>query len=221
MDNESVFNPLTKRNLGKSVVDALLESPALPLKDIGLFPGAGVYAIYYHGTFPNYRPLSELNKTASNYPIYVGKAIPKGGRKGTSVDASLDSTALSKRLQEHKASIEAATSLSLDDFTYRSLVVDDIWIPLGETLVIQRFQPLWNKVVDGFGNHDPGAGRHAGMRPYWDELHPGRRWAERLQPPKKTKTQILESVDEYLQNLKQTNPQKAGGLNALPRLDHL
>lgn len=202
MDNESVFNPLAKRNLGKSVVDALLESPALPLKDIGLFPGAGVYAIYYHGTFPNYRPLSVLNETASNYPIYVGKAIPKGGRKGTSADASLDSTALSKRLQEHKASIEAATSLSIGDFTYRSLVVDDIWIPLGETLIIQRFQPLWNQVVDGFGNHDPGSGRHAGMRPSWDELHTGRRWAERCQPPKNTKKKILEAVDAYMRNLK-------------------
>ncbi len=202
MDNESVFNPLAKGNLGKSVVDALLESPALPLKDIGLFPGAGVYAIYYHGAFPNYKPLSVLNKTASNYPIYVGKAIPKGGRKGTSADASLDSTALSKRLQEHKASIEAATSLSITDFMYRSLVVDDIWIPLGETLVIQRFQPLWNQVVDGFGNHDPGSGRHAGMRPSWDELHPGRSWAARCQPPKNTKKQILETVDFYMQNLK-------------------
>lgn len=202
MDNESVFNPLAKRNLGKSVVDALLESPALPLKDIGLFPGAGVYAIYYHGPFPNYKILSLLNKSSSNYPIYVGKAIPKGGRKGTSADASLDSTALSKRLQEHRGSIEATMSLNIGDFTYRSLVVDDIWIPLGETLIIQRFQPLWNQVVDGFGNHDPGSGRHAGMRPSWDELHPGRAWAARCQPPKNTKKQILEAVDTYMKTLK-------------------
>lgn len=202
MDNESVFNPLAKRNLGKSVVDALLESSALPLKDVGLFPGAGVYAIYYHGGFPNYKPLSLLNKSSSEYPIYVGKAIPKGGRKGTSADASLDSTALSKRLQEHKGSIEATASLNIKDFTYRSLVVDDIWIPLGETLIIQRFQPLWNQVVDGFGNHDPGSGRHAGMRPPWDELHPGRAWAARCQPPKSTKNQILEAVDTYMKTLK-------------------
>lgn len=202
MDNESVFNPLAKRNLGKSVVDALLESPTLPLRDVGQFPGAGVYAIYYHGAFPNYRPLSLLNRLSSEYPIYVGKAIPKGGRKGTSADASLDSTALSKRLQEHKGSIEAVTSLNIGDFTYRRLVVDDIWIPLGETLIIQRFQPLWNQVVDGFGNHDPGSGRHAGMRPSWDELHPGRVWAARCQPPKITKKQILEAVDTYMKTLK-------------------
>lgn len=202
MENESVFNPLAKRNLGKSVVDALLETTALPLKAVGIFPGAGVYAIYYHGSFPNYRPLSQQNQTESTYPIYVGKAIPKGGRKGTSSDASLDSTALSKRLQEHKASIESVASLKIEDFTYRSLVVDDIWISLGETLVIQRFQPLWNQVVDGFGNHDPGGGRYSGMRPAWDELHPGRAWATRCQAPKLTRKQILEAVDAYMEAFK-------------------
>lgn len=202
MENESVFNPLAKRNLGKSVVDALLESPALPLANVGNFPGAGVYAIYYSGSFSSYKPLSALNKKSAEYPIYVGKAIPKGGRKGTSTDASLDSTALSKRLQEHKASIEAVDSLCVEDFSYRSLVVDDIWIALGETLIIQRFQPLWNQVVDGFGNHDPGAGRYGGMRPSWDELHPGRSWATKCQPPKLTKKQIIEAVDAYMANLK-------------------
>lgn len=150
MQNESVFNPPAKRNLGKSVVDALLESPALPLANVGNFPGAGVYAIYYRGSFPSYKLLSALNQKIAAYPIYVGKAIPKGGRKGTGTDASLDSTALSKRLQEHKASIEVVDSLRVEDFSYRSLVVDAIWIGLGETLIIQRFQPLWNQVADGY-----------------------------------------------------------------------
>ena len=81
MEKESVFNPLAKRNLGKSVVDALLETTALPLKAVGIFPGAGVYAIYYHGSFPNYRALSQQNQAEATYPIYVGKAIPKGGRQ--------------------------------------------------------------------------------------------------------------------------------------------
>ncbi|TVP76074.1 MAG: Eco29kI family restriction endonuclease [Puniceicoccaceae bacterium] len=202
MDNESVFNPLAKRNLGKSVVDALLESPALPLADVGNFAGAGVYAIYYCGGFPCYKPLSLLNKKEATYPIYVGKAIPKGGRKGASADASLDSSAMSKRLQEHKVSIEAVKSLRVEDFSYRSLVVDDIWISLGETLVIQRFRPLWNQVVDGFGNHDPGAGRYGGMRPSWDELHSGRTWAGRCKPPRLTKEQIIEAVNVYMANLK-------------------
>jgi len=201
MENESVFNPLAKRNLGKSVVDALLESPALKLADVGNFPGAGVYAIYYCGSFSCYKPLSDLNQVGAEYPIYVGKAIPKGGRKGTSTDASLDSTALSKRLQEHRASIEGVKSLDIQDFSYRFLVVDDIWISLGETLIIQRFLPLWNQVVDGFGNHDPGAGRYGGMRPSWDELHPGRSWAAKCKAPKFTKKQIIDSVNAYMGTL--------------------
>lgn len=197
-----MFNPLAKHNLGKSVVDALLASPESPLADVGTFSGAGVYAIYYSGSFPGYKPLSALNRKGAKIPIYVGKAIPKGGRKGASVDASTDSTALSKRLQEHKASIDEVDSLRIEDFSYRSLVVDDIWISLGEALIIQRFQPLWNQVVDGFGNHDPGAGRYGGMRPSWDELHPGRSWAAKCQPPKLTRKQILESVNLYMESLK-------------------
>lgn len=153
MENGTVFNPLDKRNLGKSVVDALLESRELPLKSVDIFPGAGVYAIYYRGNYEHYKALARLNKKSGIHPIYVGKAIPKGGRKGVSADASLDSTALSKRLQEHRSTIEAVPSLRIGDFSYRCLVVDDIWISLGEALVIQRFQPLWNRILDGFGNH--------------------------------------------------------------------
>jgi len=40
--------------------------------------------------------------------------------------------------------------------------------------------PLWNTVIDGFGNHDPGAGRYNQAKSAWDVLHPGRPWAERL-----------------------------------------
>ncbi|MCB1225320.1 MAG: Eco29kI family restriction endonuclease [Verrucomicrobiales bacterium] len=202
MEYESVFNPLSKQNLGKSVIDALLESPALPLAGVSNFFGAGIYAIYYSGSFPSYKPLSDLNRQAAKYPIYVGKAIPKGGRKGTNSDASLESIALSKRLQEHRASIEAVDSLSIQDFKYRCLVVDDIWISLGETLIIQRFQPLWNQVVEGFGNHDPGAGRYGGMRPSWDEMHPGRSWAAKCKPPRLTRNQVIAAIENYMSNLR-------------------
>lgn len=202
MEPEPVFNPLAKRNLGKSVVEALLESPEMPLKDIASFAGAGIYAIYYRGDFPEYRPLSAINQSEGVIPIYVGKAIPKGGRKGNSIDSSLDSTALAKRLIEHKSSIEEVESLRIEDFSYRSLVVDDIWISLGETLVIQKFQPLWNQVIDGFGNHDPGSGRYGGMRPIWDELHPGRAWAARCQAPKMATAEIHKAIQNYMRLLK-------------------
>jgi hypothetical protein len=201
METPLLFNPLDKRNLGKSVVDALLEQPALPLADVQSFRGAGIYAIYYHGKFKPYLPLASLNAVGSNHPIYVGKAIPKGGRKGASMDASLDSLSLSGRLIEHRDSIMEVSSLSIKDFTFRCLVLDDIWIPLGESLVIQRYQPLWNQIVEGFGNHDPGAGRYNGKRPIWDELHPGRVWAARCQAPKTSMDEILALVAKYMKEL--------------------
>lgn len=201
MGSENVFNPLDKKNLGKSVVEALLESDALPLAEVSAPRGAGIYAIYYRGEHPLYHRLSELNRLGSHYPIYVGKAVPKGGRKGAVTLESRESNALRTRLTDHKESIEATGTLDINDFSFRSLVVDDIWIPLGESLVIQKFQPLWNIVVEGFGNHDPGKGRYQGRRPLWDELHPGRTWATRCKPPKLTAPEIIASVETYMAGL--------------------
>jgi len=201
METPLLFNPLDKRNLGKSVVDALLEQPALPLENVESFRGAGIYAIYYRGGFAPYLPLAKLNSSEARCPIYVGKAIPKGGRKGAALDASIDSLSLSGRLIEHRDSIKAVESLAIEDFVFRCLVLDDIWIPLGESLIIQRYQPLWNHVVEGFGNHDPGSKRYDGMRPIWDELHPGRTWASKCQPPKLSKPQIVALVEKYMATL--------------------
>jgi hypothetical protein len=48
---------------------------------------AGVYAIYYNGPFKTYAPLVEQNLAAASrgrtqIPIYIGKAVPAGTRKG-------------------------------------------------------------------------------------------------------------------------------------------
>ena len=44
------YNPLDKHNLGTNVADALLARPVVSLPPPA-FPGAGVYAIYYTGSF--------------------------------------------------------------------------------------------------------------------------------------------------------------------------
>jgi Eco29kI restriction endonuclease len=133
-----------------------------------------------------------------NVPIYVGKAVPTGGRKGNiDPEISAKGAALFSRLDEHRKSIEQATNLEIGDFWYRYLVVDDIWIPLGESLLIQRHRPIWNSLIDGFGNHDPGSGRHQGARPNWDTLHPGRSWADKCGPSKLTETQLRHHIAEY------------------------
>ena len=196
LNPEIPYNPLDKNNLGVSVTDALLAKPVVPLPPKNSFLGEGIYAIYYLGQFPQYSTIAARNSDDKfMQPIYVGKAIPKGGRKGGS---SADTGPfLFKRLSEHAASIESAANLQIGDFRCRYLVVDDIWIPLAESLMIQNFQPIWNGVIDGFGNHDPGRGRHQGQIPPWDVLHPGRSWAAKLERNKKSKEDILMELEKF------------------------
>lgn len=201
-----VYNPLDKINLGKSVADALLAQPVHPLGEIPSFEGAGIYVIYYKGTFPAYRLIAEANAEEARWPIYIGKAIPSGGRKGASLTASARGKALYNRLADHRDSIrdveKGSGTLALADFHVRYLTVDDIWIPLGESLLIAKFRPLWNQTLDGFGNHDPGKGRYNGLRPLWDHLHPGREWATRCA----SRTETMDDIREKLANHLDAHP---------------
>jgi hypothetical protein len=177
---DDVYNPLEKRNLAASIAKALLERPLDPLPPSEPFVGAGVYAIYYFGEDPLYRRVSGLDRDPSSLvPIYVGKAVPKGARKGGNLDAD-PGNALYSRLCDHRDSIESAANLSVADFRCRYLAVDDIFIPLGESLLVREYSPVWNVAIDGFGNHHPGSGRYQQKRSSWDVLHPGRGWAARL-----------------------------------------
>jgi hypothetical protein len=201
MENKS-YNPLDKHNLGTSVADALLESQALPLGSIEPFPGAGIYAIYYTGTFEAYAPLADLNRDGTfRVPIYVGKAVPPGARKGNFGLDVEPGPALFNRLKEHAESIKEASNLNIDHFHCRLLVVDDIWIPLGESLLIAKFCPIWNKFIDGFGNHDPGKGRYQQARSRWDTLHPGRGWAAKCLGRNETADQIEAELPSFLKHL--------------------
>lgn len=197
------FNPLNKQTLGRSVADALVQQPIYSLPPEEKFDAAGIYAIYYFGEFELYLPMTRYSKTfpeQAAIPIYVGKAVPDGSRKGGSLPGEVPGTAIYDRLKKHAQSIQATKSLDLNDFRCRFLSVDSIWIPLGETLLIDRFSPLWNLKLDGFGNNDPGKGRHGGQRSAWDVLHPGRAWAENLQPGKSLKS-ITAALTAYSSSL--------------------
>ena len=198
MSAKEPYNPLAKQNLGESVADALLRVTVRPMSDTGHLVGAGVYAIYYTGGFKAYRQLKERNAEGRfEQPIYVGKAVPRGARKGgLGFDAGKGS-ALRDRLRQHAASIEQAENLKLADFQYRALTVDDIWIPLGENVVIEKYQPLWNRVIDGFGNKDPGRRRATQYRSSWDVLHPGREFAEKLADNPLTADAIAKRVADF------------------------
>lgn len=194
--SETPYNPLERMNLATSVVRAMLNNPVVQLPPEP-FEGAGIYAIYYTGDYDPYRRIAE-NNTSGNFaaPIYVGKAAPAGARKGGL--RTVPGRDLFNRLSEHADSIRLATNLKLEDFSCRYLVVDDIWIPLGESLLIERFAPVWNKVIDGFGNHIPGEGRNKQKRSRWDTVHPGRTWAMLLPDNKETADQILYKLEKYL-----------------------
>lgn len=104
------------------------------------------------------------------------------------------SRALYNRLSKHAESIAAVHNLALGDFYCRWLVLDPIWIGLTEQVLIATYQPIWNAVVDGFGNNDPGKGRWNQKQSQWDTLHPGRPWACNLQKPTETVEDIVSRI---------------------------
>lgn len=193
------YNPLDKVNLGKSVAEALLDKKVDSLGSIEQFTGAGIYAIYYKGEFAPYGRMAKRNARKFEWPIYIGKAIPSGGRKGTAVFSEITGRHLYNRLKEHADSIRAVNNLDVEDFYCRYLPIDDIWIPLGETLLIAKFKPVWNLSLDGFGNHDPGSGRYDGLRPLWDVLHPGRSWAVKCKARTETPRELAKKVADFLE----------------------
>jgi hypothetical protein len=76
-------------------------------------------------------------------------------------------------------------------------VEGDLVVPV-EAELIRRYRPLWNTVVDGFGNHDPGAGRYNQARSEWDVLHPGRLWAERLTGESPRREDVIAKIRRLL-----------------------
>jgi hypothetical protein len=197
------FNPLDKTNLGESVAEAMLQQPAHLLPPDEPFIGAGIYALYYEGDFPLYAEIAEQNRADQyRWPIYVGKAVPAGARKGGYGLGADPGQALYRRLAEHAGSINDAKNLNLADFRCRFLVVDDIWIPLAESLLVEMYSPLWNQKIDGFGNHDPGKGRYNQQRSPWDVIHPGRAWAYKLPCPSNDERIVREGAAAYITRTK-------------------
>ncbi|MCK4283899.1 MAG: Eco29kI family restriction endonuclease [Candidatus Brocadiae bacterium] len=193
-ETEQPFDPLDYVNIARTVVEGLLRRPLQKLGEIPAFFGAGIYAIYYTGPFTCYRRIAER---PGEIPIYVGKAVPPGARKGGEGLAPLRTMALSNRLKQHGRSLGQAENLQVQHFLCRYLVVEPVWIRLAEQVLVERFRPLWNCVVDGFGNHPPGRGRSSMRRPRWDIVHPGRPWALEL-AQRGTVEDIMEQVRAHL-----------------------
>lgn len=184
-----LYDPLTYNNLMAGLVVHFERRPRKALGDTDDVEGPGIYALYYAGTFSPYASIAN-----SEHPIYVGKAVPPGLRKGDIVDAN--APALRRRLREHAKSIDAAGNINLADFACKHMAIEPVWITLAERFLIEQYSPLWNLALDGFGDHNPGKGRRDSQRSWWDTMHPGRPWAEEL-VHSKTRAQAERKVMDF------------------------
>lgn len=176
-------------------------TPILNLPPPERFTGTGVYALYYTGKHPLYARYAELNRLSYNFPIYVGKAVPRGWRQSRISDTvGNQSMELYSRLKEHSRNIAIGAGLESHEFSCRFVIFEDSgsdMIGTIEAALIKLNRPLWNSVVDGFGNHTPGAGRFEQAKSDWDVIHPGRSWAEKCKGISKDKENIIKNIERH------------------------
>lgn len=166
-----LWDPLTYENLMAGTVAHFESQPFRAIDDRDDVEGPGIYALYYGGGIPEYEPVAN-----TEVPIYVGKAVAPGARKGGEGDVT--KPALQFRLRDHEKSIVQADNLSLEDFVFRALPIKPVWIVFAERALITRYQPVWNSCLEGFGKHDQGRNRQNTARSWWDTFHQGRPWAK-------------------------------------------
>jgi hypothetical protein len=194
-----VFEPSNPNVAGRIIGIAMIAQPRKQLANVERFYGAGVYALYYNGDFKAYRGISK-----KEHPIYVGKADPADPSSKTAFDQG---DRLSNRLNEHRKNIAKATStLKLEDFEYRAVVVQTGYQTAAENYLIPLFKPIWNNETNicyGLGKHGDDPGTRANLRSPWDTMHPGRDWAYRdpkmkdARPAEKIAKDIVEHLAKY------------------------
>lgn len=190
----SMFDPSDPQTAGRIVALTLISQPLHELSSIPNFYGAGIYAIYYKGDFSPYSKLSN-----SDHPIYVGKADPANG---SAKDAIAQGTKLSLRMAEHAKNIRKAEStLSIDDFKCRFLIVQSGFQKSAEDYLINFFKPIWNsetRICFGLGKHGDSSETRGNKRSPWDTMHPGRGWAEKITHDQKSPDQIVAEIEKHL-----------------------
>jgi hypothetical protein len=191
-----VFEPSNPNIAGRIIGIVLIAQPRKPLAAVERFYGSGVYALYYTGEFNAYRAI-----TKKEHPIYVGKADPADPASKTATEQG---DRLANRLNDHRKNISKATStLRVEDFEYRALVVQTGYQSAAENYLIELFKPIWNnetRICYGLGKHGDDPGTRANLRSPWDTLHPGRDWAHRDPNMKDARSarQIVKEIAEHL-----------------------
>ncbi len=191
----SIFDPTAPGTAGRIVALSLVAQKRQSMRDIPNFYGAGVYAIYYNGGFEPYLPIA-----GKDHPIYVGKADPMDP---AAKDAVAQGTRLSARLNEHAKNIGKATStLRIEDFECRFLIVQTGFQTSAEGYLIDFFKPIWNSeqnICFGLGKHGDSSSTRGNKRSPWDTMHPGRAWAASSAQDQKTHELIIAQIGEHFE----------------------
>jgi hypothetical protein len=198
--DKNIFRSEKFRSVVFDAIEFMNGTPAYELPPPSSFVGGGCYALYYEGKLKIYQKLREREKRLYTFPIYTGKAVPSGWR--TSRVTVSNAAPLYSRLREHSRSIDQAENLKLQDFRCKFIILNDVesdLITLVEAELIRKYKPLWNMVVDGFGNHDPGSGRYEQAKSEWDVLHPGRRWASKCVGQAPNLENVIRKVRTHLE----------------------
>jgi len=197
-----VFRSPQFQSVVEQAISFFNATPDYPLLIPERFLGSGVYGLYYTGAMPLYSRLAQANRMKLQHPLYIGKAVPAGWRTGRAI--SSQTAVLYGRLRQHAHSINQSEGLNVEDFRCRFMLLGgaeaDLIVPV-EAELIRRYQPLWNTTVDGFGNHDPGAGRYEQAISEWDVLHPGRPWSRKLTGIAPDREAIIEKILAALEAL--------------------
>jgi hypothetical protein len=200
--NEHVYSSPDFDEIIKDTIRFFNGTPVYNLPLQVKFHGTGVYAIYSIAKKGVYKKFHEINRTSFDMPIYIGKAVPRGWRQARVKSLSDAAThELYGRLSEHAKSIAIGDGIDVYDYHCRFMILEDresTLIGTVEAALIQKYRPIWNSLIDGFGNHDPGKGRYEQAKSDWDVCHPGRKWAEKCNGVHGDRTSLLASIDKFM-----------------------
>ena len=194
-----VFRSTNFEGVLKEASDCFASIKSSKKEETTRFNGAGVYALYFYGESDLYIQCKNVDP-AEEYPIYIGKAVPPGSRKGVDANSSDSCNALWKRINEHYRSLEKANNLNPSDFRFKAMIMhhpETDLISAVESHLIRIYCPIWNAVVDGFGNHTPGNGRFDQAKSDWDVIHPGRPFADRCRGEHNHESLIVQNIRNW------------------------
>lgn len=205
--NKHVFHSPDFEEIIKDTIRFFNGTPVLPIPVPEKFQGTGVYAIYCTARSGIYKDFHEINRTSYILPIYIGKAVPKGWRQARSgCSANSESYELNNRMREHGRNLQTVEGIELKDFCCRFIILESAesdLIGTVEAALIRKYKPLWNTLLDGFGNHDPGSGRYEQAMSDWDVCHPGRLWAKKCRGKHSDRNLLLQSIADFMTALKE------------------